>query len=200
MLATQTLLLTLMLGVPMPSPVQPLAVAQPAAQPGQQEKNLAVLRQTLPGQLSGTKITAEQRDKMMALLAELEALVKKVPSTAVEQEAQIREYLARGGELRDLMDDAGLPDPGDLLPPGPRSRLGIQFREEPGTQRAVVQRVLPQYRADKMKMRVGDVVVSVNGAPIVFASLIETVVKAKRPYVIEVLRHGALVRLTEPKN
>ena len=121
-------------------------------------------------------------------------------SDAVEQEAQIREYLARGGELRDLMDDAGLPDPGDLLPPGPRSRLGIQFREEPGTQRAVVQRVLPQYRADKMKMRVGDVVVSVNGAPIVFASLIETVVKAKRPYVIEVLRHGALVRLTEPKN
>jgi len=199
MLATPTLIISLLLGAPVAAAESQPGAAQPASQ-GQQAKNLAVLRATLPGQLRSAKITTEQRDKMLALLTELEALLNQVPTTQAEQEALIRTYLARGGELRDLMDDAGLPDPGDLLPPGPRSRLGIVFGPEPDTQRAVVGRVLPQYRADKMQMRVGDVVVAVNGTPVVYDTLIDTVVRAKRPYVIEVLRGGVRVTLTEPKN
>ncbi|MBI5508930.1 MAG: hypothetical protein HY903_09270 [Deltaproteobacteria bacterium] len=173
--------------------------ARPAAAPGIQAQAIVELRRRLPAQLAAAKATEEQRRVALALLDRLEELLGRKPQSAAEQEGMAREYLARGGELRDLLDDWHLPDPGDLLPPGPRSRLGIVFRPDPGSGAAVVTQILPQYRADKMGMAVGDLILTLNGAPVAAKDLIESVVKAKRPYVIEVTRHGRRVVLEEPK-
>jgi hypothetical protein len=184
---------------PRPGVAPPVAVGPAVTtQKDQQAENIAALRTQLPAQLATAKVTEEQRQKVLGLLVVLDEIVNRRVATAQEKETVSREFLARGGELRDLIEDLGLPDPHDLLPPGPHSRLGISFGENP-TGHAVVAMVLPQYRADKMGMQVGDQILTLNGAPISAKHLIETVVKAQRPYVIEVLRHGTKVVLTEPK-
>lgn len=194
MLLTSGFIMVLALGAP------PLSAAQPAAtQQGKQAQALADLLGRLPAQLSAAGAPDAQRLVVMELVAKLEGILAQQPATPAQQETQVREYLARGGELRDLMDDLHLPDPGDLLPPGPRSRLGIMFRPDERDGRAVVTRVLPQYRADKMGMQLLDVIVSLNGTPVFARDLVEQVVKAKRPYRIDVLRGGKQMTLEEPQ-
>jgi len=162
-------------------------------------QSLATLKAQLPLQLAAAKVKDDERRTVIDLLQTLEAILVRPIHTPDEQVAQAREYLARGGELRDLLDDLRLADPGDLLPPGPRSRLGILFRPNAPDGRPYVTQVLPQYRGDKMGMQVGDIVVTLNGAPVSAADLVQQVVKATRPYRIEVLRSGRKVLLEEPK-
>jgi hypothetical protein len=177
-------------------------VADTAAAPSKVEdgrlgKAVTELELRLPGQLATANVAEQKRQEVMGLVAKLKELLTKKPEGSATQESLVREFLARGGELRDLLEDLHLPDPGDLLPPGPRSRLGIVFSQGEG--RATVSQVLPQYRADKMGMRVGDTILTLNGVPVLAKGLIEAVVKAKRPYVIEVLRGGKHITLEEPK-
>ena len=153
----------------------------------------------MPDQLAAAKLSDDQRKQILELLATLQSILERPVTTPQEAEQMARDYLARGGELRDLMDDLLLPDPGDLLPPGPRSRLGILFTPDKRSGQPLVTQVLPQYRADKMGMKVGDTILTLNGQPVTAGDLVQRVVKAQRPYVIDVKRAGRRVTLTEPK-
>jgi S1-C subfamily serine protease len=170
----------------------------PAAQPSKLRQNLQTLQAQLPVELAKAKIKEADERQVQSLLDALQSILDRKVATPEEAERQARDYLARGGELRDLLDDLLLPDPGDLLPPGPRSRLGIIFSEDKKSGHAVVTQVLPQYRADKMGVRPGDVLLTLNGQPVTGATLVPMVVKAQRPYVLEVLRGGAKVTLKDP--
>jgi hypothetical protein len=185
---------------PAPAPQPGPSAAKDGLRPQSRLEWLLELRQALPSQLEAVKAGGEQVKQVWQLFDACEAVLKRSPASEADYDRDAREFLARGGELRDLLEDLRVPDPGDVLPPGPHSRLGVIFSPEAKTGRAVVNRVLPQYRGDKMGIRVGDVLLTLNGAALLASDLVQTLVGAKRPYVIEVRRQSATVTLTEPKS
>jgi hypothetical protein len=157
------------------------------------------LKERVVQQMEKANVADEQRKEIGDLL---EKLQKGRPGRAVggdEEGAQkLKDYFKASDELREKMAALKLPDPGDDLPPPSKWRLGIQIAPDP--EKLVVGSVVSDSRADKIGLKVGDVIDKVDDRPVKeIEGLREALSAAKGPIEVVVVREGKEMKLQEKK-
>ena len=144
----------------------------------------------------------ELRDQRKQISDLLEKLQNGRPARQAgadeERTNALKEYFAASDELREKLSALKLPDPGDDLPPPNKWRLGIQI--SPDLEKLVVGSVVPESRAEKIGIKVGDVIDNVDDKPVKdVESLREALSAAKGPIEVTVVREGKEMKLQEKK-
>jgi hypothetical protein len=113
---------------------------------------------------------------------------------------QVAQYDKACDDLRKIVADNHLPDPGDALPPPKSSRLGVNVQPDPRSGSIVVKHVLPQSRADRIGLQDDDLVRKINGQDVQdVKDLRRLVTDHPKGLVVDVTRDGREMRLEEPK-
>ena len=150
-------------------------------------------------QLQEARVPPEKRQPVWDLLRQLQELQAEGPAVAAEDwNRQTERYNVLSDTLRDKLRDLKLPDPGDALPPPAKSRLGISVGPAdpnvvgPGADAGLtVHRVVPDSRAQRIGLKEGDVIRTVNARTVADAGALRRAVsEAQGPLVIEVVRRG----------
>src|SRR5207302_70323 len=77
---------------------------------------------------------------------------------------QMARYNRACDNLRGVLQDLHLPDPGELLPPPANARLGVRALPGPDDSGPVtIEHIMPGSRAEKIGLQVNDVIQTVNG-------------------------------------
>ena len=164
--------------------------------------DLAALRQDLLNQMRKADVPADKQKDILRRLGELQQMQETgvvAPPIGPDAEAkQIRAYNEKSDELRKMIAELKLPDPGEALPPPANARLGISVGAETG-RGVLVTRVLPGSRADKVGVRPRDEIHKVNGQRVLTAKDLRRAVSAapEKPLVVEGVRDGKAFRLEE---
>lgn len=166
-----------------PRPIPAGWMIGPAAAPDE----LDLLRVRLEGQMRRNRVDAGDREK---ILGELEQLA------AARGAEDMQRYAAHSDALRKTLDELKL-DPGDLLPPPAKSRLGVSVAPDLDGNLAV-RRIARDSRAAKLGLQVGDVILRIEGEAIRDIAGLRRAVSAKEAELtLEVNRDGRDVKLTE---
>lgn len=117
-----------------------------------------------------------------------------------QQDDQIARYENACDDLRKVLSDNHLPDPGDALPPPKSARLGIQIEPDPLSGTLTVTHVLPNSRAARIGLRDNDVICKINDKEIGnIKDLRSVITENTKGLVVNVTRDGKDVELKEPK-
>jgi hypothetical protein len=157
------------------------------------------LKEQLVGQMDKANVPDEQRKQISDLLDRVQKgrLANQV-GAADERGKQLKDYFAASDELRDKLEALKLPDPGDDLPPPSKWRLGIQIARDP--EKLVVGSVVPDSRAEKIGLQVGDVIDRIDDKAVKeIEGLREALSAAKGPIEVLVVRDGKEMKLQEKK-
>jgi hypothetical protein len=151
-----------------------------------------VLRDWVRGQMEAAALPQKKRARVEKLLsAGLDALAR--PGTGPDK---IHAFVRISDDLRRAMTAVKLPDPGELLPPPKRVRLGVTTSTvSDGTR---IDSVVSKSRGERLGLRVGDIIVTVQGRSLPrrgLAKAISEVGEAK--LIVEVRRGEKTVKLTE---
>jgi hypothetical protein len=108
------------------------------------------------------------------------------------------DYLKACDDLRKQLADAGLADPGAILPPPAGSRLGVSVDSEGFDGAVVINHVDKDSRGDKIGLMDGDVVHAANGKPINNVADLRNAATNEKNLTLSVLRSGQELTLQEP--
>jgi hypothetical protein len=183
--------------IPQRAPFRILPPPEPALQPPADD--LTNLETRVQRQLNQAAVPKEKQQPVRDLLRQLQQLQAEGQAIAAEDwNKQIEKYNLLSDTLRDKLRDLKLPDPGDALPPPAKSRLGVSVGAAdpgaagPGADAGLtIHRVVPDSRAERLGLKEGDVIRTVNGKAVAdTGALRRAVAEAKDPLVIEVTRAG----------
>lgn len=149
-------------------------------------------------QLREANVADEQQRAVRDLLKQLRRIQAEGPAAAQPQwNQQIQRYNGLSDALREKLAELKLPDPGESLPPPAKARLGISVGAGPlivpgGVEEGLtVSRVVPDSRGERIGIKDGDVIRTVNGKAVPDTqALRRAVTEATDPLVIEVVRGG----------
>jgi hypothetical protein len=152
---------------------------------------LTQLRARLEKQMRDNQFKDEQRD---AVTQALEKVIEARTGGAVN--AGMEKYTEQCDELRKTLEQFKL-DPGELLPPPAKTRLGISLStDEDG--RLAVQRVAENSRAQRIGLKAGDAIRTVDGKAVTTVGELRKLVGGKeKGLTVEVTRDGQNVTLEE---
>jgi len=158
------------------------------------DRRFDAFRAWVRGQMSAASVTAAGRDEVeRGIAAALAALSRPVS----EGSDRVQAHNTAADTLRATLARLGLPDPGELLPAPARVRLGVTTTEGPEG-RPTVASVPMGTRAERVGLRTGDVIVSVQGRAVDRRRLSDAVRKVgEAPIIIAVLRDGQPLELRE---
>jgi hypothetical protein len=160
-----------------PFPVQPMPVL-----PDEME----LLRARLDKQMRENKVKEAER-------TEVNAAVEKLAE--VRATGGMEKYTEQCDELRKTLEQYKL-DPGELLPPPAKARLGVSVSAEEG--RLFVQKVGEKSRAERVGLKAGDQIRKVDGKEIgTVAELRKLVTENQKKLTVDVTRDGEDVKLEE---
>ena len=158
-------------------------VVGPAAVP----QELDVLRVRLEKQMRENKLAADLRDDVNAALDNV-ATARDV--------GDMDEYLRRADDLHAILEKHKL-DPGELLPPPAKTRLGVSIAEI--GRGLVVNRVVEKSRGERIGLKAGDMIQKVDGKDInTVTQLRKAVAEKAKGLVVEIRRDGEDLKLEEP--
>ena len=157
------------------------------------------LRERVVQQMEKDKVPDEQRKQIADLLDRLQkGRLANQAGAGDEKAKQLKDYFEASDQLREKLEALKLPDPGDDLPPPSKWRLGIQIARDP--EKLVVGSVVPDSRAEKIGIKVGDVIDKIDDKPVKeIESLREALSAAKGPIEVLVVRDGKELKLQEKK-
>ena len=161
--------------------------------------DLVGLRIRVTRDMDKAQLTPDQRQQVHRALDRVEQ-TRRLNAAAglANPDQEIDRYERACDELRKVLADLKLPDPGDVLPPPSSSRLGISVVAEPGNAGIVVSHVLPKSRADRMGLQSDDVVRKVNDKDIrTVGDLRRLVTDNPKGLVLDITRDGQEMKLTE---
>ena len=139
----------------------------------------------------------QQRDVLKHLdeLAELQAA--GVAPAAQPADEQMRAYNEKSDALRKRLDELKLPDPGDVLPPPAKARLGVSLGGET-PDGVIVGQVSAGSRGKRLGLLPLDVIRRVNDQPVTTAQELRKALTAlDKPVVLHVRRNGKDMKLEE---
>src|SRR5215204_2872886 len=157
------------------------------------------LKERIVGQMEQANVGDEKRKEISDLLDRVQKgrLANQI-GAADERGKQLKDYFAASDELREKLEALKLPDPGDDLPPPSKWRLGIQIARDP--EKLVVGSIVPESRAEKIGLQVGDVIDRIDDKPVKeIEGLREALSTAKGPIEMLVVRDGKEMKLQEKK-
>jgi hypothetical protein len=160
------------------------------------------LRNKVDDEMEKAKLSPLQKAQVHGAIDRVEQTRDLNPvATPVDQEDdRIARYDKACDELRKILTDNKLPDPGDALPPPKSARLGVNVEQERLSGTVTVTHVLPHSRADKLGLQDDDIVRKINGKEVAdVKDLRRLVTENSKNLVVEVTRDGREVRLEEPK-
>jgi hypothetical protein len=147
-----------------------------------------LLRARLDKQMIAGKLKEADR-------AEVNKGLEKLAEARVHLVGGMEKYSDQCDEFRKVLEQYKL-DPGDLLPPPAKTRLGVSIGSGDG--RLTVQRVGENSRAARLGLESGDVIRKVDGKDVATVGELRTLVAAKeKGLVVEVTRDGEELKLTE---
>jgi gas vesicle protein len=155
------------------------------------------LKERIVGQMEQANVGDEKRKEISDLLDRVQKgrLANQI-GAADERGKQLKDYFAASDELREKLAALKLPDPGDDLPPPSKWRLGIQIARDP--EKLVVGSIVPESRAEKLGLQVGDVIDKIDDKPVKeIEGLREALSAAKGPIEMLVVRDGKEMKLQE---
>ncbi len=157
------------------------------------------LKERIVQQMEQANVADEQRKQISDLIERLqEGRPARQVAAGDERVKQLKDYFQASDELRAKLEALKLPDPGDDLPPPAKWRLGIQVSPDP--EKLVIGSVVPESRAEKIGLKVGDVIDKVNDKPVKdVEGLREVLSDSKGPIEVTVVREGKGMKLEEKK-
>jgi hypothetical protein len=160
---------------------------------------LEELKDRVVQQMEKANVADEQRKQIADLLDRLQqGRPGRQIGAAEDRVKQLKDYFEASDELRQKLEALKLPDPGDDLPPPAKWRLGIQISPDP--EKVVVGSVVPESRAEKIGLKVGDVIAKIDDKPVKeIEELRESLSAAKGPIEVVVVREGKEMKLQEKK-
>jgi hypothetical protein len=160
------------------------------------------LRNKLDGEMEKAKIPPLQRAKVRGAIDRVEQTrdLNPVAAPLDQEDDRIARYDKACDELRKLLADNKLSDPGEALPPPKSARLGVNVQQEPLSGTVTVTHVLPHSRAEKLGLQDDDIVRKINGQAVSdVKDLRRLVTDHAKGLVVDVTRDGREVKLEEPK-
>lgn len=160
------------------------------------------LRNKLDGEMEKAKTPPLLQAKVRSAIDRVEQTRDLNPAAAPldQEDDRIARYDKACDELRKILADNQLSDPGDALPPPKSARLGVNVQQEPLSGTVTVTHVLPHSRAEKLGLQDDDIVRKINGQPVAdVKDLRRLVTDHAKGLVVDVTRDGREVKLQEPK-
>jgi hypothetical protein len=146
------------------------------------------LRSRLDKQMRDVNLKEADRD-------EVNKALEKLAGARMDLVAGMDKYTAQCDEVRKTLEQYKL-DPGDLLPPPAKTRLGVSISSDTG--RLFVQKVGENSRAQRIGLQAGDVIRKVDGQDVENVGDLRRLVGAKESgLVVEITRAGDEVKLVE---
>jgi hypothetical protein len=147
-----------------------------------------MLRSRLDKQMRDGKLKEAERD-------EVNKAMEKLAAARLDLVAGMEKYTAQCDELRKTLEQYKL-DPGDLLPPPAKTRLGVSINSDSG--RLFIQKVADHSRAQRIGLQAGDIIRKVDGQDVENVGDLRRLVSAKESgLVVEITRAGEDVKLEE---
>jgi hypothetical protein len=162
--------------------------------------DLAGLRDKLDDAMKTSNLPPVQRARVHNALDQIQQSRNFDPAAAPldGEDDQIGRYDKACDDLRKLVKDLNLPDPGEALPPPKSARLGVNVAPEPLSNAIVVSHVLPHSRAERIGLQDDDVIRKINGKPVAdVKDLRRLVTEIPKGMVVEVTRDGRDLKLRE---
>lgn len=162
------------------------------------EEPMDVLRRQLERQMDAARTPADRRAEVLAQVAKLRELrVTNRDEGDDARDKKLKAFFESSDALRKTLAELKL-DAGDLLPPPPNARLGVQLVVR--TERLQVEKVVPGSRGEKIGLRPGDYIQRVNLKDVSDVDQLRAAVAAARgPLSVEVVRDQKSVTLEEKK-
>lgn len=147
------------------------------------------LRTQLEKQMKTAKLKDDQRAEVIKGLNEL------VETKGNGLAAGMEKYTQQCDEFRKTLAQYKL-DPGELLPPPAKTRLGVSISSATG--HLVVQRIAEKSRAERIGLQEGDQIEKIDGKEITeIADLRKAVAAKEKGLIVEVNRDGKELKLEE---
>jgi hypothetical protein len=162
----------------------------------QQQDDIPALRDRLMSKMQHTNLSEQQKAHLLEELQRI-ALMQQAATSVTKQHGlpMQKTYLDACDDFRKQLAALGLPDPGADLPPPASSRLGVSINGAGNS--ILITMVDPGSRGEKIGLREGDVIQSVNGKPMGDVHELRTAVMANPHLTLSVLRDGKEITLTE---
>jgi membrane-associated protease RseP (regulator of RpoE activity) len=160
--------------------------------------DLVQLRQNINDEIARSKLTADQSKAVLDQLARVQTAHDDVGAGG-DPAKENEQYLNNCDALRKQLANAGLSDPGTLLPPPANSRLGVTVSNAsdlPGAGVAVGS-VIDGSRAQKIGLIANDIIKTMNDQPINDITDLRKIVMASKQLSLIVIRNGQEVTLRE---
>lgn len=165
-------------------------------------EDVSGLRGRIDRDMDKANLPAVQRAKVHGAIDQVEEANDQnlIVAPGEQQDEQISRYENACDDLRKVLADNHLPDPGDALPPPKSARLGVQIQPDPLSGTLTVTHVLPHSRADRIGLQDDDLIHKVNGKEVQdVKDLRRLVTENSKGVVIDVTRDGRDLKLEEPK-
>jgi hypothetical protein len=149
--------------------------------------DLQVLRDRVARQLRAAGAPIDQQQQVMQ---QIERLMRaQFEGLALDDlPKRMEQYNRLSDDLRRKLEELKLPDPGDVLPPPARSRLGISI--DPFADDLRVKDLLPDGRGAKMGLRPGDVIEQVDRKPVKSIDELRTALNAGNDPALLLVHRG----------
>jgi hypothetical protein len=160
--------------------------------------DLTTLRRDTLKRMFETNLPAERRAEVLRRfdeLADLQAAGEAGDTDAVRLR-RMQAYNDKCDELRKLMAELKLPDPGPALPPPAQARLGITIEGE-GPDGVIVGKVMEGSRGARLGLQSGDRISSANGKTVTTAVDLRKLIGSPEKLKLTVVRDGANRTLQE---
>jgi hypothetical protein len=154
--------------------------------------DLTTLRRDTLKRMADGNIPADRRAEVVRRFDELSALqiAGEIGDDDAARLRRMRAYNDKCDDLRKLMAELKLPDPGPALPPPAAARLGITIEAE-GPDGVTVGKVMEGSRGARIGLKPGDRISLANGKPVQTAVDLRKLVNGPEKLKLTVVRDGA---------
>lgn len=177
---------------------QNIVVAPPMiAGPGGDD--LTAFRAKVEDEMATNKLALDDKRKVREALDEVDQgrQLNTVPGMA-DGDERMQKYFKACDNLRTILSDLKLSDPGDTLPPPQNSRLGIVVYADDGTHPPSISHVVPNSRAEKLGLQEDDIIRKINGQEVNDYKMLRRVVSEHaKGLVFDITRDGRDMQLKE---
>lgn len=162
--------------------------------------DLAGLRLRLDDEMNKSNLPPVQKERVHNAIDRVAQAGGIDPAAAPldGEDERIAHYDKACDDLRAVLKNLNLPDPGQALPPPRSARLGVNVTPDPLSGSIIVAHVLPHSRAERIGLQDDDVIRKINGKPVPdVKDLRRLVTENPEGLVVQVTRDGRDVKLEE---
>jgi hypothetical protein len=172
--------------------VQPMPLIRAGAD------DLGALRDRVEQQMANIKLSPEQKQQVGDAIDKVAQSMNFNAAAGGQADDRIAVYDKACDDLRKMLRDLNLPDPGDALPPPKGARLGVSVQPDIATGGIGIAHVVPNSRADRIGLQNDDVIRKINGNEVQdIKQLRRLVTDHPKGLVLDITRDGRDLTLKE---